>query len=156
MTSQSRASDLMDIQRFIRLPHRFRWGGVGGDDCMTFAASWVQARLGVDPAADLRGTYSTRLDAMTIIDRHGGYTGFMDAHLLPLGLRRIAGDEEVSTGDIGLVSMEAADEAGAPEMVTIAAVSFGPNWLTVAPSGIIARRATRLQAWKMPNAEGLI
>ncbi len=142
----------MDIQKFIRLPHRFRWGGVGGDDCMTFAATWVQHCLGVDPAAKLRGTYKTRLDALMIVDGFGGYTAFMDAHLLPLGCLRLRGDEQVNTGDIGLVSMSTVDEAGATEMATIAAIAFGPNWLTVGPTGIIAKRATRLKAWRLPNS----
>lgn len=43
----------MNIKGFLSLPHRFRWGGVGGDDCMTFAASWMLHAVGVDPAAGL-------------------------------------------------------------------------------------------------------
>ncbi|MFN7010884.1 MAG: DUF6950 family protein [Allorhizobium sp.] len=71
------------------LPHRFRWGGMGGDDCMTFAASWVAKSYGVDPAEGLRGTCSTRDEALAIMAAHGGEMAFMAAHLEPIGATRV-------------------------------------------------------------------
>lgn len=65
----------------------FAWGKA---DCCLFAADWVRLATDLDPAADLRGKYGSRLGARRIIKRHGGL-GVMVAHaLLPLGFREVA------------------------------------------------------------------
>ena len=138
----------MDIHAFLALPHRFRWGGVGGDDCMTFAASWALEMTGADPAADLRGTYRTKEEAHAIVASFGGELRFMDMHLAAIGARRV---EVVETGDIGLVRMLTAGEAPVEAfMAEIGAIRFGPLWASIAPSGIRACRAEHIAAWRLP------
>ena len=47
----------------------FAWGQ---HDCCLFAANVVMELIGVDPAAELRGTYSTALEAARILKDRGG------------------------------------------------------------------------------------
>lgn len=44
----------------------------GKDDCCTFIAGGVEAMTGVDPMAEFRGRYKTRLGAMKALKRIGG------------------------------------------------------------------------------------
>lgn len=45
----------------------FRWGQ---HDCALFAAGAIKAMTGFDPAADLRGTYSTKTGALEALREH--------------------------------------------------------------------------------------
>lgn len=45
----------MTLHEFLALDHRFQWGGVNGEDCMTFAASWVCSQIGIDAYSDEAG-----------------------------------------------------------------------------------------------------
>lgn len=137
----------MDIHGFLARPHRFRWGGVGGDDCMTFAASWALHVIGIDPAEELRGTYRTRVEAHSIIAAHGGALRFMDGHLSAIGCKRVS---EPETGDIGLVSMMTSDDDGAAVEAEVGAVRFGPVWASIAPGGVVARKAETIACWRLP------
>lgn len=137
----------MNIHEFLALPHRFRWGGVGGDDCMTFAASWAGHAIGIDPAADLRGTYRTRAEAHSIVDAHGGALRFMDRHLVGIGCKRV---QQPETGDIGLVRMMTGDEDGGAIEAEVGAVRFGPMWASISPGGVVARRAEMVACWRLP------
>lgn len=137
----------MNIHGFLTLPHRFRWGGMGGDDCMTFAASWVRYATGVDPAEELRGTYRTRAEAHSIIAAHGGALRFMDSHLVGIGCRRVQHPE---TGDIGLVRMTTSDDDGNAIEAEVGAVRFGPMWASISPGGVVARRAEMIACWRLP------
>lgn len=137
----------MDIHGFLALPHRFRWGGMSGDDCMTFAASWARYAIGVDPAEDLRGTYRTRDEAHSIIAAHGGAVRFMDRHLVGIGCKRV---QQPETGDIGLVRMMTSDEDGQAVEAEVGAVRFGPVWASIAPGGVIGRKADMVACWRLP------
>lgn len=137
----------MNIHGFLALPHRFRWGGMGGDDCMTFAASWARYAIGIDPAEELRGTYRTRDEAHSIIAAHGGAVRFMDGHLVGIGCRRVQHPE---TGDIGLVRMVTSDDDGNAVETEVGAVRFGPMWASIAPSGVVSRRAEMVACWRLP------
>ena len=59
------------LHEFIESRRRtpFRWGE---QDCCTFAADAVRALTGVDPIADLRGTYATEAEADAVLAAHGG------------------------------------------------------------------------------------
>lgn len=59
---------LQDVQR------RYVGGGLqwGVLDCAHYAGDWVQILTGVDPIADLRGTYSTEAGAVEILAAEGG------------------------------------------------------------------------------------
>jgi hypothetical protein len=136
----------MNIHQFLRRPHRFRWGGVGGDDCMTFPATWAQESTGVDPAAALRGTYRTREEAHRILASYGGAEAFMEHHLLAIGATRTAHPE---TGDIGLI-VAVTDVAGAIVRTEIGAIRFGPLWACIHRAGIHASPAQFIAAWRLP------
>ncbi|WP_027685050.1 DUF6950 family protein [Rhizobium leguminosarum] len=137
----------MDIHDFLDLPHRFRWGGVGGDDCMTFPASWMLRAIGVDPAEDLRGTYQTREGAHAIIAAHGGELAFMDGKLLPHGCGRV---EQPETGDIGLIRAMTGETVNDQVETLIGAIRFGPLWACIHPAGVRAKPAQFIAAWRMP------
>jgi hypothetical protein len=73
----------------------FAWGS---QDCALVAADGVIAVTGFDPAADLRGTYSTAAAATRVIEAHGGLAALAAARM----------GEEVSprhaiAGDVGLL-----------------------------------------------------
>ncbi|MDR9781584.1 DUF6950 family protein [Rhizobium redzepovicii] len=138
----------MDIHEFLDLPHRFRWGGVGGDDCMTFPASWALKCIRVDPAADLRGTYRTKDEAHAIIASHGGELSFMDMHLVPSGARRV---QQPQTGDIGLIKAMTGETLADQVETQIGAIRFGPLWVCIHPAGIRATFAEFIAVWRLPT-----
>ena len=77
--------------------HRqFEWGIF---DCFTFAADAVEAITGVDPMAELRGTYDDQRSATELLIKHGGVeTAVSDI----LG-RRAGTAEYAQRGDIVLM-----------------------------------------------------
>ncbi len=131
----------MTLKQWLDLPHRFRWGGVGGDDCTTFCASWVAEALGADPAERLRGTYATQEEAHAILVAAGGLVPFMTSHLQPLGYERIDAPQD---GDIGAVLAPVGSEGDFKE---IGAVRFGPLWAVLGPHGVSARKLEHIAAW---------
>lgn len=135
----------MDIFEFKSLPHRFRWGGMGGDDCMTFPARWAEEVTGIDPAEELRGTYRTREEAHAILDRFGGPLAFMDLHLSRIGARRV---QQPQDGDIGLIRSQTF-EAGTAIDAELGAVRFGPVWLCIQPGGIRSVLASHIACWRL-------
>lgn len=56
----------------------FEWGV---HDCCLFAADVVMELTGTDPAADLRGAYTTALEAARIVKERGGARGIATASL---------------------------------------------------------------------------
>jgi hypothetical protein len=138
----------MDIHGFLQLPHRFRWGGVGGEDCMTFSASWVLHAQGFDPVEDLRGTYRTKEEAHSLVAVHGGFVGMAEAHLLPHGFQRVS---EALDGDVGIVRMMAGETYENAAMTEVGAIRFGPLWASIGPGGVRATKAEMIAAWRMPT-----
>jgi len=138
----------MDIKGFLSLPHRFRWGGVGGDDCMTFCATWALRVIGVDPAAELRGAYRTKDEAHAILHAAGGPLAFMDGRLEPIGCQRVDTPQD---GDIGLVRMLAGDTYDEVRLTEVGAVRFGPLWASISPRGVVACRAEAVAIWRLPT-----
>lgn len=135
----------MNLREFLALPHLFGWGGVVGDDCTTWCASWVLDQIGTDPAASLRGTYSTELGAHRVIQRAGGLVALIDSKLLPLGFTRT---DAPAVGDIGVV--RAAITNGRP--ADVAAINFSKTWAMLSPGRVVARRADLVAAWRFPDA----
>lgn len=134
----------MEIHEFLARQHRFRWGGMDGDDCTTFCASWVAARLGVDPAEELRGSYRDAEGAHAIIDRAGGLVALFGSYLEELGLVRV---DTAQDGDIGVVVAPSGIEGSLAE---VGAIAFGPLWATLAPSGVAAKKLEAVAIWRMP------
>lgn len=133
----------MTLRDFLSLDHRFRWGGIDGDDCMTFGATWALEVIGVDPARDLRGTYRTRIEAEAIVAAHGGAVSFMGGKLLTVGAKRVQRPQD---GDIGVI-VTAADDGSTKQ---IGAIRFGPLWATLSPARVVAKQADFLAAWRLP------
>lgn len=132
----------MTLHEFLALPHRFRWGGMGGDDCTTFCATWLQESIGIDPAADYRGTYASAEGARAILDNAGGAVAFATKALEPLGFHRIQHPED---GDVGVVKAPIGAGQGISE---ICAIKFGPLWVVLGPSGVVAKKLNHIAAWR--------
>ena len=127
----------MDVKEFMAIPHRWAVGGVGGDDCTTFMGTWVLARTGIDPAAGIRGTYSTLAQAKEIVASYGGIAALGYAMLEPHGFRRVQTPQD---GDIGIVS---AVLGTAPENCIegkIPGICYGPLW------GVMSVRGPQMKA----------
>lgn len=137
----------MKLHDFINLPHRFRWGGIGGDDCMTFAASWALESCGVDPAAELRGAYKTQDEAHSIMQSHGGAVPFMEKHLVAIGGKRIQAPHD---GDIGLVRVMTGEDPADMKLAEVGAIRFGPLWACIHPGGVRVTSAEFIAAWRLP------
>lgn len=111
----------------------FAWGS---HDCALFAADCAQACTGVDPAADLRGTYSDAAGAAAVVHARGGLAAIAAAH---------AGEEiapvMAQLGDIGLVSNAGRD---------CLAVFGGGGWHVPAADGLaVAPMAAASRAWRL-------
>lgn len=133
----------MTLHDFIALPHRFRWGGVGGDDCTTFCATWIDHATGIDPADGLRGTYRDADGANALVSQAGGLVAFLDGKLLPLGHART---DDPQDGDIGVVVAPVGVGEGAKY---VSAIRFGPLWLVLAPSGVASKKLDHVAAWRL-------
>lgn len=122
----------------------FSWGGTdGGSDCHMMAMDAVAALTGVDPYADERGRYTTRIGALRRFSARG-FAWLGDAYAAVL--------EEVppalaQRGDIGLV--EILDERG--RTVEAAVVILPPHAHGKSETGAIrvpvahVKRAFRVQ-----------
>jgi hypothetical protein len=67
----------------------FEWGR---NDCALWCASAVAHELGVDPAQDLRGTYSTRFECRQLIISAGGLARLVSPRMDRLNLCDLDGD----------------------------------------------------------------
>ncbi len=111
----------------------FEWGV---HDCCLFAADAVLAVTGHDPAADLRGMYSTETGAARVLRRYGGVAGVAIAHagrVVPVALAQ--------PGDVGLSQHD-------PERPALA-VWGGAAWHAAAPLGVVVVPAGAVvRAWR--------
>lgn len=135
----------MTLREWLELPHRFCWGGQGGDDCLMFCASWVEHVTGSDPVADFRGTYGTEEEAHTIVDKHGGMVALVDEMAARAGFERT---DDPQDGDIGII---VAPAGMAGTIKEIGAIKFGPLWVAIGPGGVRGKRAECISAWKVPQ-----
>lgn len=111
----------------------------GTHDCGTFAADWVRRVSGVDPAAPLRGLYSTPVEADRIIADAGGYAPLIDRLLAGSGWRRAASPPR--TGDLVLGLC-----AGHPE-AALGICSGAGRVAFLTPRGLVIAPATIEAAW---------
>lgn len=143
----------MNLREFLRLPHRFKWGGTGVphyadpegriyNDCTCFCATWAQVLSGRDPAKDIRGTYRDADGAKAVIEAYGGLVNLASMTLEPIGFVRTG---SLQDGDIGVIATPAGIDG---ELREVGAVRFGPLWATLGPSGIAAKRAETIAAWR--------
>jgi len=75
----------------------FVWGEC---DCCLFAADWVLARTGQDPAAGWRGRYDTKARASQIAHRAGGLAHHVAAQFSGLNIAKTDAPDE---GDVGVL-----------------------------------------------------
>lgn len=116
-----------------RLHQPFAWGV---HDCALFAADAVLAVTEVDPAAALRGSYSTEAEARLIIDAAGGL-----ASIATEALGEPVAAAMARPGDIGLL------EAGLGETLV---VCVGQRWMAPADDGLkVLRLGHVAQAWRV-------
>ncbi|MBB4242372.1 DUF6950 family protein [Rhizobium tropici] len=135
----------MKLRDWLELPHRFRWGGRSGDDCLMFCASWVWHVTGRDPVEEFRGTYSSEDEAREILTAHGGMIALVDAVAMKAGIRRT---DDPQTGDIGII--RAPSWLGG-KLTEIGAIKFGPVWACLGPAGVVGKKAECLAAWSVPQ-----
>lgn len=135
----------MNIHEFLALPHRFRWGGIGGDDCFTFPASWCLHKIGVDPAQEFRGLYASKAEAHALITAYGDEVNFANRQLCSIGAQRI---QSPSDGDVGIVRMMAGESASDMRSALVGAIRFGPLWASISPAGVRATKAEFVAAWR--------
>lgn len=113
----------------------FAWGQ---RDCCLWAADAAQALTGVDPAADLRGTYSTDAGALAALQRVGGLRGAAGRGGVPIR------PAYAIDGDAGLVR-----SAGKPCL----GVRVGGVWLLATQGGLFAVSAdAAVMAWGVGHA----
>lgn len=123
--------DALVAQR-LRTP--FAWGS---HDCCLWAADCVQATTGHDPAADLRGSYTTALGAARVLASIGGLAAAGARGGPPIPPLAAA------VGDVGLV------QHGGRELLAVCA---GEVWLAPALPGLAALPlAAATLAWRVPH-----
>lgn len=83
------------MQRYTDRP--FAWGV---DDCSLFIADWWRENHGVDPACELRGTYSTEIEKTRIVENSGGLLKLVAGIAEGVGAKRAT---SVSTGCFALI-----------------------------------------------------
>ena len=133
----------MTLREFLAEPHYFSWGGMGGDDCTTFCASWIFESIGIDPAEALRGTYSDAAGAYALLNAAGGLVPFMAGHMEPLGYVRTNDPQD---GAIGVIR---APVGFGGDVKEIGAIKFGPLWAALGPAGVRAKKAEFIAAWEV-------
>lgn len=131
----------MTLRDFLFLPRKWAWGGVGGEDCTTFCASWVLEATGKDPSIGIRGTYATAEDANDILHRAGGVEAFVASRLESLGFRKT---HDPIDGDIGIVTGETVGG-----FKSLPAIRFGPLWAVMAPRGAVIKKLDHTAAWRI-------
>ena len=141
----------MNLQHFLRLPRGWAWGGVGGDDCTTFCASWVLAVTGHDAAADLRGTYDTAEGANAIIEAAGGIEELVASRLEAVIIQRVQQPQE---GDVGIVEGMTGFDMDGATVKRIPAICFGPCnggllWAVMSARGPQVKRLNHSMAWRI-------
>ena len=110
----------------------FVWGAC---DCSLWPADWVASRVGFDPAADLRGTYSCWLGAVRRMRRAGGLPWLFGPRLEACGMRPT---NEPAPGAVGVVL--------AP-MGLVGAVRTKHGWAVKREQGVIIAPYRTVLAW---------
>lgn len=114
----------------------------GVTDCCTFAADWVFACTGIDPAAELRGTYD-KDTAKRLIAEKGSLYNLVAPHMD----RHFSRTEEPTDGDVGLVWAPVSYEAYGQ----LSAIKLGQYWVAKAMRGVYAGPFDTVAAWRIPQ-----
>ncbi|MGY2052965.1 DUF6950 family protein [Methylobacterium sp. JK268] len=124
-----------DLTAFVRrmAAEPFAWGAT---DCGCMMGLWCVARAGIDPAAPLRGRYSTARGARRAIARLGG---FVAAGRTLMGAAGFAETGAPRAGDAGLVEH--------PIVGPAFAVHVGIGWAVKSERGLALGDWPVLVAW---------
>lgn len=123
-----------------RLHKPFAWGS---QDCCLFAADCVFAVTGIDPAADLRGTYATEREAARVLQKHGGVAELAFQRIGP-----VVRTDQAQPGDVGVTQQEG--------RATLA-VCMGAHWLAPGAQGLVHVPPERVaRAWRCCKAEEVV
>jgi hypothetical protein len=111
------------LSAFLRVDaaRPFAWGV---RDCGLRLADWVLARRGIDPAADVRGTYSNA-DELAALTGWGGLPRFVDRLARRAGLGRTPSP---TPGDIAVISFRGQAPQGA--------IRVDRGWSILADGGV--------------------
>ncbi|ACL60532.1 DUF6950 family protein [Methylobacterium nodulans] len=112
----------------------FAWGTC---DCALWAADWVKARCGIDPAGGLRGRYRTAIGAGRHIRRLGGFVAQVRGLMASAGF---AETREPAIGDVAVV-----DTPVGPAL----AIRTRTGWAAKAERGVICAPFPVLAAWSL-------
>lgn len=108
------------------------------NDCCFFAASWVLAATGVDPAADLRGQYHDARGAARLLRRWGGMDAMWRVHMAAAGFNTTLSPV---SGDVGVVR----DLTG----TLVAGIRAGRLWAVKASLGIVLEDFPAVVSWSL-------
>lgn len=87
----------------------FQWGQ---RDCCTFAAAAIESITGIDPAAELRGTYASALSALRVLTDAGGVAGLAARQCAANGFPELPNVELAQRGDLMLCEFPDGDTLG--------------------------------------------
>lgn len=118
----------------------FAWGA---NDCCLFACDGITVITGIDPAQDLRGTYSDALGAARVIQSLGGIEAIAATRCAEHGFAELPSVKLAQRGDV-LLHTHAESER-----YTLA-LCDGRNALTPGASGLVTVPLARcLRAWRV-------
>lgn len=108
------------------------------NDCCFTTANWIRELTGIDPAADLRGTYGTESEARRIVARWGGFLTMWKVHMALAGFSETRAPIE---GDVGVVR----DAAGQ----IVSAIRVTDGWAAKTKGGLVIEEFAVLCAWSV-------
>lgn len=111
----------------------FVWGEC---DCSLVMADWCRKMRGVDPAASLRGRYSTARGAVRHVRRLGGFEAMARSLMAGCGFATI---EAPRPGDVGLVDH--------PTVGPVFAIRCALGWAVKSPEGVAVDDYPTIVAW---------
>lgn len=111
----------------------FAWGV---HDCCLIIADWWLAVHGVDPAADIRGTYATKEECHALLDREGGMRALIERYATAVGAERVSTPK---AGDFGLVTLATGGEVAA-------IMASDGKWAAKSERGLVAFRHASIEA----------
>lgn len=134
---ESRDPGGQDLSAFLRAMARatFVWGSC---DCSLVMADWCLAVRGVDPAASLRGRYTTALGAMRHVRRLGGFEAMARSLMAGCGFSTT---EAPGPGDVGLVNH--------PVVGPVFAIRCSLGWAVKSPDGVAVDEYPIMVAWSL-------
>ena len=122
----------------------FAWGRF---DCLLWLADWIIEQCGSDPAGNLRGSYSTMLQAAGIVRDEGGMQKLVDVRMNWIGARRASPG---ARGDIAIVSV--AGDGGEHFGNHAGAILLGGSAALLCQAGLITPRLADvpiIAAWRV-------